>query len=445
MKNQDGQTNKEGALSRHRPFMTLMTAQLISNLGTWLYLLALLTLVGLKWEATPWEISAVSLCMAIPLMLGGPIAGYISDKMNRRTLMIIADLSRAFIVCGLVFVESLWQVYLILILKSIMDILFSPAKSGKLKEIIPHDKLPQAVAVSSGIEQLTKILGPAAGGLLVAVFGLEACFYINAGTFLISAVILFMLPKHSQKVGTEAGLEQMEAEEEESSDSQKRSIWREIGAGVGILAAMPLVFFGLIVLMTVMLVLQIADSQTVTLFRIIPGVPDDLLGWCIAASGLGTLIAAILAGKGSSAWKPLSKMAIGAAVMGLTCALAAVAVATGQAGLVMFVELFAAFFMVGLGAGLTFIPFQTLLQQRTPSHLIGRVFGTVNSLTSAAVVLGPVIGGALVTAYGPVLAFIVSGVLMMLVGILLMLFRSIIETKDEQALLRFEAAQGPAA
>lgn len=78
--------------------------------------------------------------------------------------------------------------------------------------------------------------------------------------------------------------------------------------------AMPLVCAGLIVLIMVLVVLQIADSQTVVLFRNIPGVSEDLLGWCIGASGLGTLVSALLVGKLQV--KPLVKMGIGAAMMG---------------------------------------------------------------------------------------------------------------------------------
>lgn len=59
----------------NRSFVVLITAQIISNIGDWLHILALFTLVGFKWNATPWEITIFSLCMAIPMMIGGPIVG----------------------------------------------------------------------------------------------------------------------------------------------------------------------------------------------------------------------------------------------------------------------------------------------------------------------------------------------------------------------------------
>lgn len=90
------------------------------------------------------------------------------------------------------------------------------------------------------------------------------------------------------------------------------------------------------------------------------------------------------------------------------------------------------FFVAGLGAGLVFIPFQVMLQKRTPESLTGRVFGTVTSLTSTAAVLGPICGGFLVTTFGPAPAFMLSGCLMIVIGLVLLLFKSAILKRDRE-------------
>ena len=411
-------------LTANRPFMLLISAQLISNVGDWLHLLALLTMVGLKWHATPWEITAISLCMAVPMLLGGPLAGYLSDMMDRKALMIGSDLVRAGIVACLVFAGSLWQVYLLLLAKGIMDVLFSPAKSGKLKELVPPGQMDQAVALSSSIEQITKIIGPALGGMLVAAFGISACYLLDSATYLVSAVILLAVPN--------TGKYRTDRVSDTAENLQGRKSFRhEVSGGLRIIAGMPAVLGGAVMLVTVLLVLQIADSQTVTLFREIPGISGDLLGWCLAASGFGTLLSAIAASRMGS--RPLFFMSAGAIIMGSVFTAAALVTAYGEAGLWMNIMLFGSFTVAGAGAGLVFIPFYSMLQRRTPEAYTGRVFGTVNSLTSAAVILGPVIGGALVTSAGPVSAFVVSGVLAALLGVIMLVLRGKIENKDTMA------------
>jgi len=419
---------QETRLTANKPFVLLVAAQLVSNVGDWLHLLALLTMVGLKWNATPWEITAVSLCMAVPMLLGGPFAGYLSDRFNRKALMIGSDLARAGIVAALVFADSLWQVYILLLVKGVMDVLFSPAKSGKLKELVPPAQMDAAVALSSSIEQITKIIGPALGGLLVAGFGISACYLIDSVTYLISAAILLGLPKGAR-------IKREEGTEKTGETEKGRSFRKEMAAGLSVIARMPAVLSGIAMLVTVLLVLQIADSQIVTLFREIPGIDGNLLGWCVAASGMGTLLSALLVGKLKGGKRPLLFMGAGAVLMGAVFANAGVVSSYMEAGLLLKVALFGSFLLAGVGAGLAFIPFQSMLQQRTPEAYTGRVFGTIGSLTSAAVILGPVAGGALVTASGPETAFVLSGLLTLLLGVALLCLRGRIQKRDEAAAL----------
>lgn len=131
--------------------------------------------------------------------------------------------------------------------------------------------------------------------------------------------------------------------------------------------------------------------------------------------------------------------------MGSVFTAAAIVTAHGEAGVWMNIILFSSFTAAGAGAGLVFIPFYAMLQRRTPEAYTGRVFGTVNSLTSAAVILGPVAGGALVTASGPVPAFIVSGILSALIGLAMLLLSGRIEARErpagEEPQVMFEVSQ----
>ena len=415
----------KGGLTRNRNFMMLLSAQLVSNLGEWLYIIALLTMVGLKWNATPWEITAITLSMAIPILIGGPIAGVIGDRFNRKMLMIVSDLVRALILVGILFSGNLWQIYVLLVLKGMMDVLFSPAKSGKVKEIVPPEHLEQAVTLSSSIEQIMKIIGPALGGLVMATFGIRECFVVTAVTFLVSALLLIGVQGKKKLVPAE---ETAHGPSARSSDQEKQTFMQDIRAGLSVIYGMPLLLSGLITLCSVLLVLQMADTQTVTLFRMIPGVSDDLLGYCISASGFGTLIAALIVRR--IPWSTLSKMAIGAGVTGAVFATSAVAVVSSLPEMLVYVILFTAFFLAGAGGGMVFIPFQMLLMKRTPEHMTSRVFGTVGSLTSAAVIVGPMLGGFMVTAWGPVPTFIVSGLGTAMLGVTLLLLKGRIERKD---------------
>lgn len=419
----------EGLL-KNRPYVMLLTSQLVSNLGDWLYLLALLTLIGLRWNATPWQITMTMLCMLLPTLLGGPLAGMLADRVERKRLMIISDLARMVLILGLVFVTDLWQVYLLLIVKSSFDVMFSPAKNGKIKEIVPHHQLEQAVSYSAIIEQGSKIIGPALGGMLSAAFGLSSCFIINSVAFLLSAIALWGVPARKRAMADD---QEVEGTAKNLEGVEKTGFWGEVSVGLKIIAGIPLIFFGLLTLATALLVLQIADSQIVVLFRGIPGVSEKLLGWCITCSGVGTFLAV---GVNSllRKWSPLTKMSFGGMLVGLVFAGAGLLTLQGALGTIGTGLMMTLFLLAGLGAGLTFIPFQVTLQKRTPEAMTGRVFGTVSSVTSGAAVIGPILGGYLVTMFGPEPAYILSGGLMTLIGLALLVFRKPIIERDKASL-----------
>jgi len=413
------------SLKNNRSFVTLMVAQAISNLGDWLHLLAILTLVGIRWNATPWEITFVMLSAALPMLVTGPFAGALADRVNRKWLMIAADGARIIIVGALIFADQIWHVYILLVLKSLFDVIFSPAKNGKLKEIVPHEQLAQAVSISSVIEQMSKIIGPALGGLLVAAFGITWCFVLDSASFLISGIILLWIP--GTRVIQTVIHNVTEVEEETAGDIRNRrkdSFWRETLEGIHMLASLPHVGTSLILLASAILFLQFADSQTVVLFRQLPGISSDLLGWCVAASGVGTLIAAMSVRKWRQAGHVL-KMGLGTSLTGLVIGAAGIiVVAWPSAGLSAHLLLITLFALAGIGIGFAVVPFQILLQEQTPEGMTGRVFGTVGSVMTASNIMGPVVGGFMVTSFGVVPAFVCSGILLTLLGLIYLMTRN---------------------
>ena len=173
--------------------MTLLASQTISSLGDWLHILAVLTLAAFQLHASPLDMSLLMMSFALPVIVLGPVSGLLADRFDRKTIMFLSEIGRALTVISCVYVSELWQLYVLLCLQSCFSSLFSPAKNGKLKELAPEAHIQQAVSASSIIDNSAKIFGPALGGMLIAAVSIHSVFYINAGAFLLSAVILFII------------------------------------------------------------------------------------------------------------------------------------------------------------------------------------------------------------------------------------------------------------
>jgi MFS family permease len=174
------ENTSKSSLLRNKSYLWLIASQTVSALGDWLDLLAVLTLVAVKWNASPIAVSALMLCFAGPMILIGPIAGSIADRFDRKKIMIFSDLLCAILVVGVAFATSLWQVYVLITLKSVVVAFFMPAKNGKLKEIVPKEDIQMAMGISGMIDNGAKIIGPTIGGLLVATIGINGLFILIA-------------------------------------------------------------------------------------------------------------------------------------------------------------------------------------------------------------------------------------------------------------------------
>ncbi|WLR42016.1 MFS transporter [Bacillus carboniphilus] len=397
-------------IKKNKNYLTLITAQLISSLGDWLSIIAVITLVGLKWEATSLQISFIILSLALPMAIFGPFSGIIADRFNRKGLMIVSDVFRAVFIIGLAFANSIWIVYACLFMTGLFASVFVPAKNGKLKEVVPLEDMKSAMSITSMIDSGTKVLGPLLSGLLVSLFGTQFVFYIDSVTFIVSAALISLLPASVNEM-TQTPLE-------------KRSFKEDLVEGMSFIKSNSFLYVGLIFLGTSLLILQLSDSQAIVLMRQIPSFSANQFGLFVATVGIGTFICGSILAKKTD-YHAFKLMLSGVCLIG--CGFSILAILT-----VLNLPLFIVWgsilgLMVGFAAGLVFIPFQASVQIKTPTNLTGRVFGVINSVSTTATIVGPLLGGILVTVIGIIPTFILTGSLLIFSFAIGLFFRSNIE------------------
>lgn len=130
----------------------------------------------------------------IPSLLIGSFAGVIADRFNRRYLMIIADIARALLIFSvIVFRNELYILYLIFLLIAVFDRFYQAAFGGGLPNIVGMDNLIKANAYIASGRTIAVIAGPILGGLLVALNRYNLAFSIDAVTYLVSALMVYMI------------------------------------------------------------------------------------------------------------------------------------------------------------------------------------------------------------------------------------------------------------
>ena len=183
-------------LAVNRDFRLLWSAQVVSEIGDWLYSVAIYSLL-LDLTGSAKSVGFAVVLQLLPQVFVAPTAGVINDRINRRAVMIFADIARVFIVGSMVFVRSaemVWLIWILLFLETLMWALFEPGRSAILPSICRNENdLLVANALSSTTWAVNLTIGSGIGGLVAVVFGRNAVFGLNAMSFIVSALLLSMM------------------------------------------------------------------------------------------------------------------------------------------------------------------------------------------------------------------------------------------------------------
>jgi len=173
-------------------FRRLWLAQIVSEIGDWLYTLSIYTLL-LQLTGHAASVALALALQVLPQTLAGPTAGVVNDRVKRKHVMIAADLVRFVVVLAMLFVRSrstVWLVYPLLLAETTMAAFFEPARSAVIPNIAGSEEVLVANTLSSATWSVNLMIGAAIGGVVAAFFGRDAAFILNALSFLASAILI---------------------------------------------------------------------------------------------------------------------------------------------------------------------------------------------------------------------------------------------------------------
>ena len=179
-------------LRTNRDFRLLFIGQMISQLGDWFNTVAVFALLlDLTGSAT--AVAWMLIVQFLPVAFIGPMAGVVVDRVNRRRLMIGADIVRGVLILGLLLVrraDQVWIAYLVMALSVSASAFFEPARTATIPSVTSADELMPANAASSAMWSAMLAIGASVGGLVTAFAGRDTAFVVNAASFFASAVFI---------------------------------------------------------------------------------------------------------------------------------------------------------------------------------------------------------------------------------------------------------------
>ena len=195
----------------HRDYRAFWFSQLFSLTGTWVQNLAQSWLV-LTLTDSPAALGLIGVCQFGPTLILGIPAGVLVDRLPKRRLLMVTQMAAAAIIGLLALLVAtgqvqLWQIYVAAIALGIVSAVDMPARQSFVVDLVGEDDLMNAIALNSALFNTTRVAGPALAGLLLATFGPEICFVINAVSYVPVIAALGVMrtqgrPKHGGEDGS---------------------------------------------------------------------------------------------------------------------------------------------------------------------------------------------------------------------------------------------------
>lgn len=189
-------------------FYMLFGAYVVSDAGTWLYRLTLPLLV-LHLTGSALQTAALYALEYGPFLLLSLPGGVFADRFDRKMLLIFGDLTAGLLALALAVlvtggISALWVIYVVALLLACVEPIYHPAFQSLLPAIVPDEGLDHANSLMQSTDNILSLAGPVLAGGLVAAFGYEASIYIDAGSFLASAVIIVFIRAGARPVAERA-------------------------------------------------------------------------------------------------------------------------------------------------------------------------------------------------------------------------------------------------
>ncbi|MEN6571347.1 MAG: MFS transporter [Anaerolineaceae bacterium] len=383
-------------------FIPIWSAQVFSLLGSGVVQFAFVWWLTQKTGSAA-VLTTATLVALLPEVLLSPFAGALVDRWNRRWVMIIADASIALVTLALVVLFALnrveiWQIYVVLFLRSIGGIFHWPAMQASTTLMVPQEHYSRIAGINQAIRGALNIVAAPLGALLMTLLQFYQVVAVDVVTAAIAITPLLFI-HIPQPVHEDAG-----------SMLTPARLFKDIGEGFKFLKAWK----GLLYLLLLAALLNFLLAPAGTLMPLLVTKHFGKGVWELSilesALGIGTVAGGLILG----AWGGFKKrivtsltgvigLGLGVAIMGLAPANAFIIGAVGCAFLG---------FMNPIANG----PLQAIMQSTVPPEMQGRVMGVTTSVCTAMMPLSMAVAAPVAELLGIRTWFWAGGLLVMLAG-----------------------------
>ena len=378
-------------------FWKFWTGETVSSFGSSFTFFALPLLI-FRLDPSPIAFAVSSAFWTLPNLFFGLQIGAVTDRLDRKRVMIVSDLLAAGLVASVPAASAaglltVWWIFAVIFVASTFSIFFEASEFAAIPALVSREELVSANGRIQASFAAAQVLGPIAAGALVAFLPLETLLLVDAASFLVSAATLWLIRRSFNAPRAPA----------------RSTIRGDVVEGLRYVLSNPVLRNISIMMALINFIVATRFAQIVLFAKRQYGASDSEIGYLFAAGGLGVVVCSLAAGPLRRRWS-FGNVALGALMLSGLVTVAMAAITSYAVGLV------ALALAGGLGTLFNINTF-SLRQAVVPDYLLGRIITIARVLAWSSTPLGALLGGfaiawsdniALVYAVVGVLAFVVA-------------------------------------
>jgi DHA3 family macrolide efflux protein-like MFS transporter len=364
------------AVLKNSPYRRLLIGQIVSILGDFLALFAIMDLLAFRLHAGPAAVTMVSFWALLPQAIFSPIAGGLVDRWDVRRTLVASDFARALLILPLLFFTDLNIIYVVFLGIGLGSSLFTPARSVMMKLIVSEEELLAANGLMQQAFLLSRALSFPVAGLLVGILGIKGCFWLDIASFVISGLTILSIP----------------VARPQETPRNLANFGEDLREGLHFLVRSP-ALSGMTSALGIALLTGTAMTPLLALY-VRDRMPANSMFYAILTGlvGAGAMAGIQCIPKLRRHFDDCQLVLWGLTVLAGSALLMALFQSV--------VPVTAGAFGIGFGIGLVLTPAQTLLQTRTPLSVLGRVSSSVLAVMSVGQLGGIAISGQFARSAG---------------------------------------------
>ena len=408
-------------LLRQRNFGLLWWGGLVSFIGDWIMFVSL-PLYVLNITGSVAAMGALILVGRLPSIVLGSIAGVYVDRWDRKWTLVITNVVLGFVIAPLIFLqgpEQVWLVYLVSLVGNTVRQFLTPAEDALLPKLVGEGNLVVANALNSMNNNLSRLIGPAVGGVVFATFGFPSVVALDVASFFVAAGMIAL-------IAAPASITRASHAHDEETDAPKKGLLRDWLDGLDVVRRNRVVYGLFVVLGVNMLAEGVLSVMVVVWVQSTLHGGSVELGLALTAQAVGGLLGSLFVGRVAKYVKPWQFVAWGFVFLGIIDFMI-----FNSGSLWVAIVLMA---VVGLPVAGLFAGAMTLLQTSVEDRFRGRVMGAFGTTSALIMLVSTGFASLVGSASNAVLLLSVAAILDLLAGVAAFrLFRDAPSPAEERA------------